>query len=125
VLGELTLGPLVGAPTPAPSSVSAGAFDPRGWTNEAASGWCGDRWELWRDDDEHPLLLLLTRWDTVQDAREFAAALPDRPSLRFKRKGAAVALIAGDVGRRASRLMGRMLSGIPRSACSPSAKPVE
>jgi hypothetical protein len=125
VLGELTLGLLVGAPTPAPAAVASGAFDPEGWTNEAASGWCGDRWELWRDDARNELLLLLTRWDTVEDAREFVAALREDRSLVVKRRGAAVALLAGEAGRRGRRLMSRALSGIPRSGCSVPAEPVE
>ena len=124
VLGELTLGLLVGAPTPSAAYVAGGAFDPAGWTNEAATGWCGDRWELWRRGDES-VVLWLSRWDTTKDAVEFAAALPDRESQRSKRKGAAVAIVTGDTGRRSSRLLSRMLGGTSRVGCSPPAKAVE
>jgi len=114
VFGELTLGVLVGAPTPSARAVSGGAFDPAGWTNEAASGWGGDRWELWQRDDEQALLFL-TVWDTPGDAAEFAAALPRGGPLRVKRKGSGVAMVVGIEGRRASRLLGRMLKGLASS----------
>jgi hypothetical protein len=124
VFGELTLGVLVGAPTPSTGVVAAGGFDPRGWTNDAAAGWCGDRWELWRRGEE-TVVLLLTRWDTQRDAEEFAAALPRKGSLRFKRKGDAVAVVTGDLGRRASRLLTRMLAGKSRSGCSATGESVK
>jgi len=121
VLGELTLGELVGAPTPSATSIAIGAFDPSGWTNQAASGWCGDLWELWQHGDQS-VVLWLTRWDTTEDAAEFAAALPDKKSRRVKRKGAAVAVVTGDTGGRASRLLSRMLRANPRTGCHTSGK---
>jgi hypothetical protein len=124
VLGELTLGVLVGAPTPSPDSVAGGVFDPGSWTNEAAAGWCGDRWELWRRGQE-TVVLWLTRWDRAEDAKEFATALARHDALRIKRKGAAVAVVSGDAGRGSSRLLGRMLAGVSRSGCCASAMPVE
>ncbi|MBZ5641104.1 MAG: hypothetical protein LAO51_20385, partial [Acidobacteriia bacterium] len=79
VLGELTLGCLVGAPTP--SVADAGAFPGGGaWTNAAASGWGGDRWEVWAKGGRR-VALLATFWDTKRDAEEFASALPVRPGL--------------------------------------------
>ncbi len=90
--GELTLGVLVGAPTP--SVADAGAF-PAGsaWTHAAASGWGGDRWEVWSKDGRQ-VLILATVWDTKRDAEEFAAALPTRPGLTAKRTGDRVTVIA-------------------------------
>ncbi len=94
VLGELLLGPLVGAPTP-------GTWDEEsvhglGWTNAAASGWGGDRWEIW-SAGSRSVVLLVTAWDSARDAREFAAAL--RPGERFavRREGDRVAVVAGDL----------------------------
>jgi hypothetical protein len=107
VFGELTLGLLVGAPTPTAQQVSGGAFGPAGWTNEAATGWGGDRWELWSNGEERALLCL-TVWDSAEEAAEFASAMPRRGPLRFKRKGSRVAIVAGIEGRRASRLLGGM-----------------
>ena len=51
---------------------------------EAAAGWGGDRYELFRRDPgracdtpcrERDVLLVRWRWDTAADAREFEAAL--------------------------------------------------
>lgn len=92
VLGELTLGTLVGAPTPeGPLSVDAEGS----WTNAAASGWGGDRWELWTDGTR-AFVALATEWDTVADAAEFADALPTRPGLAWRREGTRVAVVAGE-----------------------------
>jgi hypothetical protein len=72
----------------------AGAF-PTGsaWTNAAASGWGGDRWEVWSKDGRQALILV-TVWDTKRDAEEFSAALPTRPGLTSKRSGDRVTVIA-------------------------------
>jgi len=105
-LGELLLGPLVGAPTPrtwAPSALAA-----REWTNEAASGWGGDRWQLWTRGSD-AVVVLATVWDTQSDAREFADALPRRDDLRWKRSGGVVALVAG---LRDERLARRVLRSV-------------
>jgi hypothetical protein len=110
VLGEMTLGVLVGAPTPLrPSDPEAqrGAS----WTNEAASGWGGDRWELWQRD-RSAVLLLNTVWDSPEDAREFVGALPTREGLRSRRAGDRVAIVAGQAGRKTERVLRRMLSAV-------------
>jgi hypothetical protein len=92
-LGELTLGLLVGAPTPA-DAMSEQIASPGTWSNAAASGWGGDRLEVWSNKDRS-IALLKTIWDTPEDAREFAAALPARPSFAWKRSGRTVAIVAG------------------------------
>ncbi len=108
VLGELTLGVLVGAPTP--SVAEAGAFpDGSSWTNAAAAGWGGDRWELWSKDRKR-VLLLATIWDTRRDADEFAAALPSRPGFASKKSGDRVAIVAGDAGDKTPDLLRALLS---------------
>jgi len=76
-LGELTLGTLVGAPTPAVDGSDPNVVFAAAWTNAAATGWGGDRWELWTRGDR-AAVLLATVWDTERDAEEFAAALPER-----------------------------------------------
>ena len=75
-LGELVIGVMVDVPSP--SGLGAMSMpDGADWTNEAATGWDGDRWELWRRKDSI-LVLLSTVWDSPQDAEEFANALdPD------------------------------------------------
>ena len=104
-LGELTLGALVGAPTPGDEDGPAAAGD---WSNAASRGWDGDRWELWMHGDR-AVVLLGTLWDSPRDAQEFANALPRRPGLRRQVRGDAVALIAGDAPPGARRALRRML----------------
>jgi hypothetical protein len=92
VLGELTLGSLVGAPTPEAGDLASGQEQ---WTNAAASGWGGDRFEVWTKGDA-AVVLLATVWDTAKDAEEFASALPrGRAELAFKRAGSKVGIVAG------------------------------
>jgi hypothetical protein len=92
-LGELVLGALVGAPTPrASAGLGAGGAD---WTNAAASGWGGDRWELWSKGAES-VVVLETVWDTPRDAEEFQAALPpSRPGFASTRVADRVRIVAG------------------------------
>ncbi len=95
VLGELTLGSLVGCETPDANDLAAGR-DP--WTNAAASGWGGDRFELWTNDDA-AVVLLATVWDTEKDAVEFLAALPHgRGQFATRRAGSRVGIVAGAAG---------------------------
>jgi hypothetical protein len=92
VLGELTLGSLVNATTPKSADLPSGRVV---WTNPAASGWGGDRFELWTRGDA-AIVLLATVWDTAKDAAEFAAALPrERHEFTFRRVGAKVGIVAG------------------------------
>jgi len=108
VLGELIIGLLVGAATPS-GRMNEPEAGPDTWTNAAASGWGGDRWELWSRADR-AVVLLATSWDTPGDAREFAGALPaGRPELAWKRSGDRVALVAGDAGDHTRRVLNRLL----------------
>jgi hypothetical protein len=91
--GELILAVLAGARTPN-SFDTAWAVGSSGWTNAAATGWGGDHWELWKRGDE-AAVLLGTVWDSDKDAKEFAAALGAGPTFAFRRKGKAVAIVAG------------------------------
>ena len=104
-LGELTLGILVGAPTPATDS--QGVQQAANWTNDAASGWGGDVWELWTRG-ERAVLLVGTVWDSPADAREFAAALAPDGGFTWKVVGATVAIVAGDGGKKTDRLLSRV-----------------
>ena len=102
VLGELTLGSLVGAATPKASELASGST---AWTNAAASGWGGDRFELWTSGDAS-VVLLATVWDTAKDAAEFAAALPaERAEFAFKRAGTKVGIVAGLASERRDALL--------------------
>ena len=106
VLGELTLGGLVGAATPDAAELAAGATS---WTNRAASGWGGDRYELWSNGDD-AVVLLATVWDRVRDAGEFAEALASRsPEFAFRRVRDRVAIVAGAAGDRRSALLSILL----------------
>ena len=53
--------------------------------HQAAAGWGGDRYVLWRDDDGRYHLLWRTVWDTDRDADEFFAAILRFSSVRFGR----------------------------------------
>ena len=102
VLGELTLGCLVGASTPQAADLASGGVP---WTNAAASGWGGDRYELWTDGDA-AVVLLATVWDTAKDAAQFAAALPGgRDEFTFRRAGGKVGIVAGSAGDRRDALL--------------------
>jgi len=111
VVGELSLGLLVGADTPTGASAGLGMVNGREWTNQAAAGWGGDRWQLWERDDRS-VVLLLTVWDSPRDAEEFDDALPG--NLRRQRWGAWVAIVAGNVGEMTRSLLGALLAEVGR-----------
>ena len=108
VLGELSLGPLVGATTPV-QELGLGTLDPAAWTNEAAAGWGGDRWELWARGSS-AVVLWSTVWDSPEDAGEFAEALPGDRGLSWRVDGDRVAVVAGAAGKNTARVLDRMLS---------------
>jgi hypothetical protein len=111
VLGELSIGPLVGAQSPT-DPTSAMQEPGEKWTNAAASGWGGDRWELWERNDAE-VLLVLTVWDTDADAAEFAAALPAGSGISHRADDRTVALVAGDAGAKTDRLLDALLARSP------------
>lgn len=107
-LGEVNLGVMVGAPTPA-DLASLSIYDGSSWTNVAAEGWDGDRWELWARGED-AVVILGTVWDSPADAEEFASALPRREDLHWKLSGDRVAVTAGPVPRKAgAALLDRIL----------------
>jgi hypothetical protein len=91
-LGELILGILCTLPESRDgASIDADSEFPL--TNEIVEGWGGDRVMLLSSTDEARFLLLVTVWDTVQDASEFYGALRIlEPSLR----GSAQSLVRSD-----------------------------
>jgi hypothetical protein len=103
-LGELMLAILAGA-MPINLSSPAAAL-PSTWTNEAASGWGGDRWQLYRRGD-HRLTLLATLWDSEKDAKEFESALDPARGGWVIRRGDAVVLAAGDAPAGLAGKLGR------------------
>ncbi len=107
ILGELTLGSLVGATTPDAAGLASGHT---AWTNAAASGWGGDRFEVWTHDDA-AVVLLETLWDTPKDAAEFEAALPrGRDSFAFRRAGMRVGIVAGGPADRREALLALLVA---------------
>jgi len=92
VLGEMNLAQITGA---APLDVaSADALSAARWTNEAATGWGGDTWQIYSRGGDRATVLA-TVWDTTKDAEEFEAGLPPVEGRRSWRRGDAVVLVAG------------------------------
>ena len=46
-------------------------YDPLEICHPMAEGWDGDRYAVWRDEDDYILLAWFTTWDTEDDAQEF------------------------------------------------------
>lgn len=109
VFGELSLGCLVGAAADSFSDPSD-LFDAARWSDEAAAGWRGDRWELWTDGRSSVLALKVV-WDSAADAEQFVAALPRHRDWAVARRAETVALVAGASGRRTGKLLSRLLGG--------------
>lgn len=118
VLGELVLGVLVGAGTPA-TDASLLTGPPAAWTNPAASGWGGDRWELWKRAGAS-VAVAVVEWDSAADAEEFSAALPRRGGLWTAHRGTRLVLVAGKPGRKRAALLGAGL-GAGDAAVVPTA----
>ncbi len=110
--GELTLAVLAGASTPN-SFATAWAVGSSGWTNAAATGWGGDHWELWNRGEEKAVLLG-TVWDNAKEAQEFEAALGAGPTFAFRRKGRALAIVAGIPAENADAILAAVLQAALR-----------
>jgi hypothetical protein len=111
-LGEMILAILT-EPAGAPPLDPTDFADTARWTNPAAAGWGGDRWQLYQSGGRS-VTLLATLWDSARDAREFRAALPRRLRRASARRGDAVVVAAGDPDGRGPALVRaalRALSG--------------
>ena len=75
----------------------------------AASGWGGDRWQVYRHG-ARAASVFASVWDSERDAREFAAALQLPAGAVAKRRGAAVVVVAGDAGDAARDLQRQALA---------------
>jgi len=113
VLGEINLAVLVGADTPDPADPAGMAGS--AWTNRAAAGWGGDRYELWTRGKKS-VVLLSTVWDSEQDAEQFIEALDEDPVAGSRTAGRNVALVYGDAPR---RKLDSLLAGMLREAPQP------
>jgi hypothetical protein len=107
-LGELTLALITGLDPGDPTSTD---HPLERWTNDAASGWGGDLWHLYRNG-ERAVTVLATVWDTEKDAREFASGLRLPAGARIKRKGDAVIVVAGDAEGKTGELLDRTLQAV-------------
>ena len=92
---------------------TAWAVGSSGWTNAAATGWGGDHWELWKRGEERAVLLG-TVWDNAKEAQEFEAALGAGPTFAFRRKGRAIAIVAGIPGENADPILDAVLQAALR-----------
>jgi len=112
VLGEINLAVLVGAETPSPAD-PGGALG-SAWTNRAAAGWGGDRYELWTRGNKS-VVLLSTTWDSERDAEQFAEALGKGAAAGSRLAGRNVALVYGSAPRKKlERVLEGMLQEAPR-----------
>jgi hypothetical protein len=78
-----------------------------GGSSEAAAGWGGDRYELWRSGDDEALIMRW-RWDTPRDEAEFAQRLAEVMEGRgvVARRAGAVTLTIAPTRGVAERLAG-------------------
>jgi len=95
-LGELTLAVLTGAGSLDPRSPDAAR--PERWTSRGASGWGGDRYQLYVGPGGKTATALVTAWDSPAEAAEFEASLTAAaPKVRVRR-GDVVVLVAAAAG---------------------------
>ena len=94
-LGELVLTGLVGRAVPTASTFSDLVL--ADWTDPATAGWDGDEWHLYRRGDG-AAVLLVTLWDGVEDAREFARAAKVPGNSIIAQLDDAVIIAAGNAG---------------------------
>ncbi len=110
-LGEMILAILT---DPKAEALDPTSFqDPHRWTNAGATGWGGDRWQLYRRGDD-TVTVLATLWDSERDAREFRAALPRSMRRTTLRQRDAVVVVAGEAGDRAPALTREALRALRR-----------
>ncbi len=106
-IGELGLAVLTGAPLDIDSPE---VLLPARWTNKAASGVVADLYQHYRSGEQR-VTVLVTRWETSDDAREFDAGLLYRGQQLF-RFGANVVVLAGEVGDKGEALAIAALQGM-------------
>lgn len=106
-IGELGLAVLTGAQV---QMDSPEVLLPARWTNRASAGILADLYQHYVSGEKR-VTVLATRWETVDDAQEFDAALVRR-SQHFFRMGCNVLSLAGDVGDRAEPLAIAALQGL-------------
>ena len=106
-IGELGLAVLTRAPL---AIDSPEILLPARWTNKAASGVVADVFNHYVDGESR-VTVLVTRWETNDDAREFDEGLVSRGKHVF-RFGANVLLLAGDVGDKGEPLASAALQGL-------------
>ena len=108
VLGEINIALMTGSDTSIDISNPMAILGD--WTNDAAQGWDGDRWELWSRGDAE-IVLLNTIWDSEEDAKEFAAFVQEGDGFHVRRAGDRVAVMAGVLpkAKKIQRLWSAML----------------
>ena len=106
-IGELGLAVLTGAPLDIDSPE---VLLPARWTNKAASGVVADLYQHYLRSEQR-VTVLVTRWETSDDAREFDQGLLYRGQQLF-RYGTNVVVLAGDVGDKGEALAIATLQGM-------------
>jgi hypothetical protein len=105
-IGELGLSVLTGARV---DFDQPDVILPARWTNDAATGANGDLFHHYVDG-ERAVTVLVTRWESVQDAEEFDRALAAKGKIAF-RYGVNFIVLAGDYGDKGEALASAALQG--------------
>ena len=86
------------------------------WTSAGVKGWKADRYQHYANGASDGLTLLVTRWDSEEQAQAFQAALVPVEGRRAYRFGSAVMLIAGAAEAQADALAPVALSAVGAAA---------
>jgi hypothetical protein len=109
VLGEVLVALLTGSEGPELDGIEL--TSPESWTNPGAMGWGNDRWELWTDG-ERSLTVLVTRWDTEEEAAGFVSALR-LPEAHVAQRRDLVIVVCGETPPMEEDIARVMLAAIP------------
>jgi hypothetical protein len=106
-IGELGLAVLTGSRI---NFNSSDIFKPTKWTNGAAAGTVGDRFQLYVNGDQK-VTVLVTGWESVSEADEFERVMRPRTGKRAYIYGANYVLITGNFGDKSEALAAAAFEG--------------
>jgi hypothetical protein len=118
-LGEMVVALLTGLGPIDLGSLSSA--QPASWTNRAATGWGGDRYQHYVNASR-ALTVFAAVWDSEEDAAEFVTALSPMPGRNAYRHGDTTVVLAGDRALPSDTLAEKVFTAISTSRVAP-AKP--